>query len=58
MYSLNFLFAAYVSIWIILAVYLYSIHSRERKLRAEVQRLKELIELRSQKSGVRSQKDF
>ena len=44
MYSMNFLFAAYVSIWIILAVYLYSIHSRERNLREEVQRLKELIE--------------
>ena len=39
-----FLFAAYTAIWIILAVYLYSIHSRERKLRGEVERLRRLLE--------------
>ena len=44
MYSMNFLFAAYLAIWIILALYLFSIHSREKKLREEVQRLKEMIE--------------
>ncbi len=42
--SMNFLFAAYAAIWIILALYLYSIHARERKLREEVQRLKDQIE--------------
>jgi CcmD family protein len=43
---MNYLFAAYVAIWIILAAYLYSIHSRERKLRDEIERLKQLIEPR------------
>jgi CcmD family protein len=44
MNTLNYLFAAYTCIWIILAVYLYSIQSRERKLREDVDRLKHLIE--------------
>ncbi len=42
--KMYFLFAAYTAIWIILAVYLYSIHARERKLRGEVERLKQLLE--------------
>ena len=37
---MNYLFAAYTAIWIILAVFLFSLHSRERKLRDEVERLK------------------
>ncbi len=41
-----YLFSAYLAIWIILAVYLYSIWSREKKLRDEVQRLKQLLERR------------
>jgi CcmD family protein len=44
MNTIKYLFAAYTSIWIILSVYLYSIHARERKLRAEVERLKQLFE--------------
>jgi CcmD family protein len=40
MNTMNYLFAAYIAIWIILAVYLYSIHSREKKLRNEIERLK------------------
>jgi CcmD family protein len=44
MNTMNYLFAAYMAIWIILAVYLYSIHARERKLRAEVERLKQMLE--------------
>jgi CcmD family protein len=40
---MNYLFAAYLAIWIILSVYLFSIHSRERKLREEVRRLKQII---------------
>jgi CcmD family protein len=44
MNTMPYLFAAYLAIWIILACYLVSIHSRERKLRAEVQRLKRLLE--------------
>jgi CcmD family protein len=39
-----YLFSAYLAIWIILACYLFSIHSRERKLRGEVQRLKRMLE--------------
>jgi CcmD family protein len=38
-----YLFAAYLAIWIILALYLYSIHSREKTLREEVRRLKQLL---------------
>ena len=43
MNPMNYLFAAYTAVWIILAVYLFSIHSREKKLREEVQRLKQLL---------------
>ena len=46
MNTMHYLFAAYLAIWIILALYLFSIHSREKKLRAEVQRLKELLSRR------------
>jgi CcmD family protein len=42
--TMNYLFAAYMAIWIILAFYLFSIHSREKKLREEVQRLKRMLE--------------
>jgi CcmD family protein len=41
---MNYLFAAYAAIWIILAIYIYSIHSREKKLREDVERLKHLLE--------------
>ena len=41
--TMAYLFAAYTAIWLILAVYLYSMHAREKKLRAEVERLKETI---------------
>ncbi len=44
MNTMNYLFAAYAAIWIILAIYLYSIHSREKKLREDVDRLKHLLE--------------
>ena len=43
MNKMHYLFAAYLAIWIILAVYLYSIHSREKKLREEVRQLKQLL---------------
>jgi CcmD family protein len=43
MNTMNYLFAAYVAVWLILAVYLYSIHSREKKLRQDVERLKETL---------------
>jgi CcmD family protein len=41
---MRYLFAAYMAIWILLAFYLSSIHSREKKLRQEVQRLKQMLE--------------
>lgn len=44
MNTMNYLFAAYMAIWILLALYLFSIHSREKKLREEVRRLKKLVE--------------
>lgn len=40
----NYLFAAFSAVWVILALYLYSIHSRERSLRDEVKRLKESLD--------------
>jgi CcmD family protein len=43
MNKMHYLFAAYLAIWIILACYLYFIHSREKKLWEEVQRLKQLL---------------
>jgi CcmD family protein len=42
--TMHFLFAAYMAIWILLAAYLFSIHSREKKLREEVRRLRQMIE--------------
>jgi CcmD family protein len=42
--TMHYLFAAYLAIWIILAFYFYSIHSREKKLREEVRRLKQMLE--------------
>ncbi len=44
MNKMNYLFAAYAAIWIILALYLYSISAREKKLREDVERLKRQIE--------------
>jgi CcmD family protein len=41
---LNYLFAAYAAIWIILAIYIFSIQSREKKLRDDLNRLKQLME--------------
>jgi CcmD family protein len=42
--NLRYLFAAYMAVWILLAVYLYSLHSRERKLREEMRRLRRMLE--------------
>jgi CcmD family protein len=44
MNTMPYLFSAYLAIWIILAIYLFSIHSREKKLREEIRRLKLLLE--------------
>ena len=45
MNTMPYLFAAYLAIWIILAFYLFSIHSREKKLREEVRQLKKRLEI-------------
>jgi len=42
--TMHFLFAAYLAIWILLALYLYSIHSREKKLKEEIRRLRQMLE--------------
>jgi CcmD family protein len=42
--AMNYLFAAYAAIWVILALYLFSIHSREKKLAEEIDRLKKSLE--------------
>jgi CcmD family protein len=44
MNTMNYLFAAYMAIWILLALYLFSIYSREKKLRDEVERLKSILD--------------
>ena len=44
MNPMHYLFAAYTAIWIILACYLFSIHSREKKLREDMERLKQLLQ--------------
>ena len=41
---LNYLFAAYTAFWIILAIYIFSIQSREKKLLEELQNLRQLLE--------------
>ena len=40
MNTMHYLFAAYLAIWIILALYLFAIYSREKKLQEEIERLK------------------
>lgn len=42
--TMKYLFAAYMAIWIILAVYLFTIHMKERRLRDEIKRLRQLLE--------------
>jgi CcmD family protein len=43
---MHYLFAAYAAIWVILALYLFSIHSREKKVAQEIERLKQALEQR------------
>jgi CcmD family protein len=48
--TMHYLFAAYAAIWVILAVYLFSIQSREKRLRDELQNLRQLLESRQKGS--------
>jgi CcmD family protein len=51
--TMHYLFAAYAAIWIILAVYLFSIQSREKKLREELHHLRQLLEKQAGRSESR-----
>ena len=44
MNAMNYLFAAYMAIWILLALFLFSIHSREKKLQDDIERLKSILD--------------
>jgi hypothetical protein len=44
MNPMHYLFAAYLAIWLILAIYLFTIHSREQKLREAVRSLKRQLD--------------
>jgi CcmD family protein len=46
--NMHYLLAAFMAIWVILALYLFSIQSREKKLREELQRLKQRLEKNGQ----------
>jgi CcmD family protein len=47
--TMYYLFAAYTAVWVILAVYLFSIRSREKKLQQELQSLRQLVEQQAAK---------
>lgn len=44
MNMMSYLVAAFMAVWIILAIYLFSIHAREKKLREELRRLRQVVE--------------
>lgn len=44
MNTMHYLFAAYAAIWLIIAAYLFSIHSREARLRADIERVKAILD--------------
>ena len=41
---MTYLTAALMAIWVLLAVYLFLLGSREKKLRVEIQRLRQMLE--------------
>jgi len=44
MNTMHYLTAAFIAIWIVLAVYIFSLQRKEEKLHEEVKRLKRLLE--------------
>ena len=44
MNTMTYLIAAFMAIWVLLAVYLFMLGSREKELRGEIKRLKRLLE--------------
>lgn len=53
MKNLNFLFAAYTAVWVMLFVYIASLARRNRSLQDEIDELRRLVEDRSSESGQR-----
>ena len=48
MTNLNFLFAAYAAVWVLLFFYILSLSRRNRALDKEVEELRELLQRRKQ----------
>jgi CcmD family protein len=48
MANLNFLFAAYAAVWVLLFLYLVALARRNRALQKEIQELRALLERRNQ----------
>ena len=44
MSTMTYLIAAFMAIWVLLAIYLFMLASREKKLRSEIRQLKRLVE--------------
>ena len=44
MNTMTYLIAAFMAIWVLLAVYLFMLGSREKKLRMEIRQLRRLLE--------------
>jgi CcmD family protein len=49
MKNLDFLFAAYTAIWILLFLYISTLSRRNRSLEKEIEELRELLEQRKQR---------
>jgi CcmD family protein len=47
MTNLNFLFAAYTAIWVLLFLYILSLSRRNRSLDKEIEELRELLQRRT-----------
>jgi CcmD family protein len=48
MTNLNFLFAAYAAIWVLLFLYILTVSRRNRSLDKEIEELRELLQRRQQ----------
>jgi CcmD family protein len=48
MTNLNFLFAAYAAVWVLLFFYILSLSRRNRSLDKEIEELRELLQRRKQ----------
>jgi len=46
--NLNFLFAAYTAVWVLLFLYVLSLARRNRSLSKEIEELRELLQRRTQ----------